>query len=204
MSVDGIPFSDRSPEMDRTLAPGVEPPIEDNFLGLGGCESDKDSSQLDNEMGQSIKKKVIGSQARVGEASCLGGADSSNLDGSDVCGAGKIGVIGSKLALFTKDEPLVCEPLSCCSPLAYSWVLQKVKVIWHVVGLSCEGFEGQFLAFFTAIEASHNQEECYSNSKSVIRSLRELKRLSCSINSDSSSGCSSRSKVKGKGSSVHS
>jgi len=52
----------------------------------------------------------------------------------------KIGVAGSELAPYTRDEPLVCEPLSCCSPLASSWVLQKVKVIRHVVGLSCEGF----------------------------------------------------------------
>jgi hypothetical protein len=120
-------------------------------------------------MGQSIKKKVIGSQARMGEACCLGGAISSNLDGSDVCGADKIGVAGSELALFTRDEPLVCEPLSCCSPLASSWVLQKVKVIRHVVGLSCEGFEGQFMVLLTAIEASHNQEEWNSNSKSAVK-----------------------------------
>jgi len=60
----------------------------------------------------------------------------------DVCGAEKIGVAGSELSLFTRDEPIMCEPLSCHSPLASSWDLQKVKVIQHVVGLSCDGFEG--------------------------------------------------------------
>jgi hypothetical protein len=87
-----------------------------------------------------VKEKVIGIQAKVDEASFMGGKDSSNLDGFDVYGADKIGVAGSELAPYTRDEPLVCEPLSCCSPLASSWVLQKVKVIRHVVGLSCEGF----------------------------------------------------------------
>ena len=30
---------------------------------------------------------------------CVGGKDSCNLDGFDVCSAAKIGVVGSKLAL---------------------------------------------------------------------------------------------------------
>jgi hypothetical protein len=79
------------------LAPGHEPSVEGNFLDLGGCETDKDPSQLDsydNEMGQPIKDKVLRIHARVGEASCTGGKDSSNLNGFDVCGADKIGVAG--------------------------------------------------------------------------------------------------------------
>jgi hypothetical protein len=58
-----------------------------------------------------------------------------------------------ELALYTKDEP-VCEPLSYFTPMSSSCVLLKVKVIQHVVGLSCEGFEGKFMVLFTAIEAS--------------------------------------------------
>lgn len=58
------------------LALGDEPFVEGNFLGLGGCETDKDSSRLDsydNELGQLNKEKVTGVKARVGEASCMGG-----------------------------------------------------------------------------------------------------------------------------------
>jgi hypothetical protein len=73
-----------------------------------------------------------------------------------------------------------------------------VKDIRHFIGLSCDGFEGQFMALFTAIKASHNQEGWVSNSKTAFRSNRELKRLSCSINYDSTGGNSSRSRVKGR------
>jgi hypothetical protein len=31
-----------------------------------------------------------------------------------------------------------------------------VKNIRHCIGLFCDGFKGQFMALFTAIEASHN------------------------------------------------
>jgi predicted nucleic acid-binding Zn finger protein len=73
------------------------------------------------------------------------------------------------------NEPLVCEPMSC-SPMASNWVLLGVKDIQHVVGLCCEGFEGQFMALLIAIEASQNQKGWNSNSKSAVRSIRELKR----------------------------
>jgi hypothetical protein len=117
--------------------------------------------------------------------------------------------------LCTREEPFVCEPLSCCPPSVFakpecsgpttsSWVLQKVKDICHFVGLSCEEFEGELMALVTTIEASHNQEGWASNSKSAIISKRELKRLSCSINYDSTGGSSSRSRVKGRGISVYS
>jgi hypothetical protein len=59
------------------------------------------------------------------------------------------------------------------------------------------------MVLLTAIETSHNQEGWATNFKSVVRSNRELKILSCSINYDSASGCSSRSKVKGRGTSVY-
>jgi hypothetical protein len=66
----------------------------------------------------------------------------------------------SYLYLYPRDEPIFCGPLSCptgvnenpdCTgPLASGWVLQKVMDIHHVVGLSCEGFEGKFMALLTA------------------------------------------------------
>jgi hypothetical protein len=63
-----------------------------------------------------------------------------------------------------------------------------VKNIYCYVELSCEEFED-----------IHGQEEWISNSKSVNKVKRKLKRLSCSINYNSMGGSSSRSKVKGRG-----
>jgi hypothetical protein len=69
----------------------------------------------------------------------------------------------------------------------------------HCVGLSCDGFKGDLMELLAAIEASHSQGEWVSNSKSAIGGKRELKRLSCSINYDSTGGSSSRSRVKEEG-----
>jgi hypothetical protein len=59
--------------------------------------------------------------------------------------------------------------------MASSWVLQKVMDIRHIVGLSCEGFEGELMALLTTIETSHNLEGWVSTSKSAIRSKRVKK-----------------------------
>jgi hypothetical protein len=37
-------------------------------------------------------------------------------------------------------------------------VLQIVKKINHIVGLSCEGFEEELMALFTAIEVGHSEQ----------------------------------------------
>lgn len=162
--------AEHSPAKDSKLVSKAEPTVEGIVLGMGGCESVNNSSLLDIDLGMSIKETLTGAQVEKG------GADSFSLDGYDACGLDKSGVAGSELVLLPRDEPLVCEPLSCCSPSASSWVLQMVKVIQHVIGLSCVGFEGQFMALLTTIEASHN-EEWNSNSKSAVRSARELKRI---------------------------
>jgi hypothetical protein len=68
------------------------------------------------------------------------------------------------LEVFTGVEPI---PLNSCPPLEYekstginssTWVLQKVKEIRQHVGISYEGFEAEFMALLTAIEASHYKE----------------------------------------------
>jgi hypothetical protein len=50
---------------------------------------------------------------------------------------------------------------------------------------SCEGFEEQFLALLTTIEAVSPQKEPGSCSNVGNKGIRELKRLECSINYDS-------------------
>lgn len=79
-----------------------------------------------------------------------------------------------------------------CTGLATSdWVLQKVKDFRHYVWLSCEGFEEELMALFTAIEASRYQKDLASNSEPVNRGIKKLKRLSCFINYDFKGGSSS-------------
>jgi hypothetical protein len=60
-----------------------------------------------------------------------------------------------------------------------------VKSLRHILGLSCEGFEDELMALFTAIEASRHQNDPASSpsslSKLVNRGHHELKRLACSI-----------------------
>jgi hypothetical protein len=66
----------------------------------------------------------------------------------------------------------------CCTS---DWVLQKVK---DCVGISCEGFEEENKALFTAIEASHYEDKLDSFSNPAKKGKGELKRLACSFNYD--------------------
>lgn len=61
----------------------------------------------------------------------------------------------------TRDsEPLIVPPLVIIEEPAMletgssDWVVQKVKSFYHIVGLSCEGFEDELTALFTAIDPS--------------------------------------------------
>lgn len=120
----------------------------------------------------------------------------------------------SNLVLYTREEPRDSKPLTV-SPLVVvdnltipdsfssNWVAQKVMSFCHVVGLSCEGFEDEVKALFTAIEASRHQNGLADSPSSISklgnRGQRELKRLACSINYDLKRGHSSRGKGKGRG-----
>lgn len=42
--------------------------------------------------------------------------------------------------------------------VSLDWVVTRVKNFYHVVGMSCEGFEDQLLALFPTIEASTHQD----------------------------------------------
>jgi hypothetical protein len=90
-----------------------------------------------------------------------------------------------------------------CLGLEYSdWVLQRVMEIYRVVGLSCEGYEEQFMALLTAIELGHCHKDLASSSKFVNKGNKEIKRLACSMNYDSKCGSSSHGKGKGRGFSI--
>jgi len=83
-----------------------------------------------------------------------------------------------------------------------------VKNLCHVVGLSCDGFEDQMLALFSAIEASRNQAFAGYVSKVYFKpgtkGNRELQWLDCSINYDKKGGQSNRGKESGGDQIVHS
>ena len=55
---------------------------------------------------------------------------------------------------FSEEYP---SPISMITPLPHNWVLNKVIEMQSVVGISCVGYEDQFKALLTAIEASHYQ-----------------------------------------------
>jgi hypothetical protein len=73
-----------------------------------------------------------------------------------------------------------------------------VKGIHLIVGISCEGFEEELMALFTAIEVNHSQKELASCSNLVNKDSRELKRLSYSINYDMKGSSASRGRGKGR------
>jgi len=115
--------------------------------------------------------------------------------------------------LYSRKEAMLYTHPSTCPPTVFrknicsgwehsNWVLQRAKEIHHVLGISCEGYEEQFMAILTAIEASRSQKGSTSNSKLLDRGTRELKRLACSINYDSKGGSSGCGRVKGRGFSV--
>lgn len=56
----------------------------------------------------------------MGDASCLGGKDSTSLVGLDVCYAEGNGLSGPELVLCTPEESFVCEPLSFCPPSVFA------------------------------------------------------------------------------------
>jgi hypothetical protein len=66
-------------------------------------------------------------------------------------------------------ESLVVHPIAVMDEQALpesissDWVVQRVKKFYHVVGLSCEGFDEQVMAMFSAIEASRNQDGLVSS-----------------------------------------
>lgn len=60
----------------------------------------------------------------------------------------------------------------------------RVKEIHRVVGVSCVGYEDQFIALLTVIEASHIHKVSTYTCKLGNKGSRELKRMECSINYD--------------------
>jgi hypothetical protein len=94
-------------------------------------------------------------------------------------------------------RPLCTYPPIALGDSSYSyWVLQCVKEIYPIVGISYAGHEEPFFALLTVIEEEYHREEIGSLSKLGIKGNRELRNLECSINYDARGKCSSHGKGK--------
>lgn len=69
------------------------------------------------------------------------------------------------------------------------WVLRKVEELSSFLRISYAGYEEQFRALITTIEAGHP-----AMARSAAKKERELKRLECSINYNSKGGSAFRDK----------
>jgi hypothetical protein len=108
-----------------------------------------------------------------------------------------------ELDLFLEEEPT---PLSCCRADKFGgkfgkrssdWVLHLVQDFSHLVGLSCDGFEGRLLALLEDIVSNDEKEEGPSM-KLGNKGTREVIRLARFINYDAHCGSASRGRSKGR------
>jgi hypothetical protein len=90
------------------------------------------------------------------------------------------------LELFSEDPPLLCCPANKSrgkvGAQSSDWVLQLVKVFSHLVGLSCDGYEGKLSALFEDIIASNSGKVSGSSPRAGKKGMRELNNLFSSIN----------------------
>jgi hypothetical protein len=78
------------------------------------------------------------------------------------------------------------------------WVLHLVKEFSHLVGLSCDVFEGRLSALFEDIVARNDEKEEGSSMKLGNKGTREVNKLGCSINYDAHCSSASRGRSKGR------
>jgi hypothetical protein len=108
-----------------------------------------------------------------------------------------------ELDLFPK-EPT---PLSCCPTDKFrgksgkwssNWVFHLIHEFSHLVGLSCDGFEGRLSALFEDIVATNDEKEAGPSLNLGNKGMREMNRLACSINYDAHYGSTSRGTSTGR------
>jgi hypothetical protein len=98
------------------------------------------------------------------------------------------------------DVPLEVEPLEvhpeCPKGKVCEWVIERVKGMCHVWGMSCEGYEGELEKLFRKIEG--NRGKAYSlaatPSRSTLKGNRELRGLQWTMNYDGKMGKEKRGK----------
>jgi hypothetical protein len=105
-------------------------------------------------------------------------------------------VVGENLI----DVPLAIEPLeaypSCPEGEVWEWVIERVKGLCHVWGMSCEGFEGELERLFRKIESNRGKATSPAATpvKSILKGKRELRGLEWNMNSEGKLGKGKRDK----------
>jgi hypothetical protein len=98
------------------------------------------------------------------------------------------------------DVPLEIEPLeaypNCPEGKVCEWVIERVKGMCHVWGMSCEGYEGELEKLFRKIESNRGKaiSPAATPSKSTLRGNRELRGLQWNMNSEGKLGEEKRGK----------
>jgi hypothetical protein len=109
---------------------------------------------------------------------------------------------------FSEDpSPLLCCPVNKTrgksGAQSSEWVLQFVMIFSHLVGLSCDGYEGKLSALFEEIIASNSEKILGSSPRASKKGMRELNNLFSSVNYDAHSGGTSRGRNKARDSKGH-
>jgi hypothetical protein len=98
------------------------------------------------------------------------------------------------------DVPLEIEPLevypNCPEGKVCEWVIERVKGMCHVWGMSCEGYEGELEKLFRKIESNRGKANSPAATppKSTLRGKRELRGLQWNMNSEGKLGKEKRGK----------
>ena len=98
------------------------------------------------------------------------------------------------------DVPLEIEPLeahpNCPEGKVCEWIIERVKGMCHVWGMSCEGYEGELEKLFRKIESNRGKANspAATPSKSIVKGNRELRGLQWNMNSKGKQGKEKRGK----------
>jgi hypothetical protein len=98
------------------------------------------------------------------------------------------------------DVPLEIEPLEaypeCPEGKVCEWVIERVKGMCHVWGMSCEGYEGELEKLFRKIEGNRGKafNPAATPTKSTVKGNRELRGLQTTMNYDGKMGKENRGK----------
>jgi hypothetical protein len=100
------------------------------------------------------------------------------------------GSSGSLVNVVGDDVPLAIEPLkahpNCPEGEVWEWVIERVKGMCHVWGMSCEGYEGELERLFRKIESNRGKatSPAATPAKSILKGKRELRGLEWNMNSE--------------------
>jgi hypothetical protein len=104
---------------------------------------------------------------------------------------------------FSEDpSPLLCCPVNKTrgksGAQSSEWVLKLAMIFSHLVGVSCDGYEGKLSALFEEIIASNSEKTFGSSPRASKKGMRELNNLFSSVNYDAHSGGTSRGRNKAR------